>query len=1528
MDRATEKRLARAPYNWLRISPLVTISTLFYIIAMDIGRSVCSDCNTNIIDLLNSSLGVLVSALWHLILLQYVNNKESELVRKHGRQALTYAGIRTGIAFVTALLETFTGAGGAIACWIVPVLLILWFFNSSAGYKQVERDLPEPEEANIEPRPLTKNREETFENILAGLQSPDDVAVFMAFDKLKGVSNPSEEILKELELLARKDDNQHIQKQARAILDQGKEPVPSEQAVNTEEEIVTVSQGQSPQEVLNHIRNLLASNEDADRLAAMEKLKNLKYSSSAIRLAIEQIALHDPNEDLRKEALSLLNHPTHRYIIAQANIIPITERRLLLSEIDKLVRENLLSADIANVIRKRYDFDIAPQPKPEPAPAQMAVTQPPAESEAKQEARPVPAPVAAPPSQPREPVAPRATLLQTLLSETSIKIALYLGAFFVIASAIILAAAVPETRLPILIIGTLIFGSVAVAIRKRLPQPSFALFIVFSFLLPITANVVEDLFKFGPEARAGYWVVICLFMALIWSGGTWLYSSRLFSITAFISLTIATLRIGDALNAEFEVYTIMIGLTALVGLGGTAILKKWKDSKFALPLFLAAQLLQVGVLAGSFAIFIYRFFPPVDAPLWNLASIPVWGFAFAFYVLSNRIYPFVAFPWLTAATLLSVPWFLFAAFEMESLAACLTFLAWGTLLAAVSEGIFRIERPREYSLPILLTSVPTLIFAIGFGFTKDVVTGMVSALAVMVIHGILHGLRARGGLWALALLSFITAYFSFFALPFMENVEIFFGYKLLGLSLIFLLPDLLLKNDLRHNLHWRLPPRLYGILFTLWNFIAFAPAEEKPYIHTAVIFAVYTILAVLYALRYNLPWVGYIGTLALTISTIYTVNHFHLDLWFEALSVLAILYFSSGYLLKENESRAAWRTMLEASGLVLGSIVSIVALLAVREYSGWFIAAIGSLFIVEMYTRKQSLFEVGAHILLSMGSLLILHDFNIREVSYNPLVVSLIVLTLDLVFSRSYQAARNLEWIVKGLGAILALTASFFFTQAATQDAVIGFSILTIFFAVYALVQKQAAYAYIPATYLPITLVYILHLFKLDAWLPALTALAVLYFVVGLALRAKPKWSFMFRNSALALGTILSFTALFTLKETSGWYALVIGLLFAAEMYLRRDGRFEFGLPIMFNIGAFLILRDLHIEEVAYHLLTFSLVWLLADLLAHLTFTHPRILKLPVRGIGALLCTINFPILFFTGWTNDATVSAVGFGVYALLFLTVSLVYKNPNLFYAFTVTLPLFVIFLCRDLNIEKWIHPLIVIAVIYYAAGYILRRSEHFKGWDSALLFSGLGLGVIVSLAAPAFGGLDAALPVAVAATLWAVEAFAKKNAWLAFPANILYLLAYFIILIELNQDEPQFYSMGAALLGLIQHYLLVRAGSKTGAFLTGMVSQLILLGTTYIQMVTSGSGGLIYFVVLFLQSLAVLVYGIVIRSRSLTFTPIILVVLGVVTVLYSAFQGMNTVVLIGCTGILMLIFGIIAVLMRERITKLGERLSDWRA
>jgi hypothetical protein len=92
------------------------------------------------------------------------------------------------------------------------------------------------------------------------------------------------------------------------------------------------------------------------------------------------------------------------------------------------------------------------------------------------------------------------------------------------------------------------------------------------------------------------------------------------------------------------------------------------------------------------------------------------------------------------------------------------------------------------------------------------------------------------------------------------------------------------------------------------------------------------------------------------------------------------------------------------------------------------------------------------------------------------------------------------------------------------------------------------------------------------------------------------------------------------------------------------------------------------------------------------------------------------------------------------------------------------------------------------------------------------------------------------------------------------------------------------------------------------------------------------ILYFFVLFLQAVVVLVYGLVVRSRSLVLAPIIFVVLGVLTVALSALAGIPALILVGCTGFLLLLLGIIALLMREKLlavtNRLGERLGGWQA
>jgi hypothetical protein len=195
---------------------------------------------------------------------------------------------------------------------------------------------------------------------------------------------------------------------------------------------------------------------------------------------------------------------------------------------------------------------------------------------------------------------------------------------------------------------------------------------------------------------------------------------------------------------------------------------------------------------------------------------------------------------------------------------------------------------------------------------------------------------------------------------------------------------------------------------------------------------------------------------------------------------------------------------------------------------------------------------------------------------------------------------------------------------------------------------------------------------------------------------------------------------------------------------------------------------------------------------------------------------------------------------------------------------------------------------------------------------------------------GGTGGVIGAALAATFFTFEAFRLRQVWLGLPANLLYLVAYVTLLLELDVSQPQFYSIGAALLGFVMHYFLVRSGSRWAAFITGLLSQFILLGTSYIQMFSTEQ--LLYFFVLFLQALVVLVYGLVVRSRSLVLAPIAFVVLGVITVALSVLAGVPALLLIGCTGLLLLLLGIGALVLREKLlamtNRLGERLGGWQA
>jgi hypothetical protein len=1076
---------------------------------------------------------------------------------------------------------------------------------------------------------------------------------------------------------------------------------------------------QTPEEILKRIQGSLNSSDAKERLGAIQELLDQKYSSPAILRALERMALKDKSKAVREASRQALDSPTHRYIQGRTAKLKRKERQTILDEIAEWETQGLIQEDQAVVIRRRYDFDLKPAASA-PLPDQEAP--PPSLKSA-------PDKITSPAEQPTPPTP---SLTQTLLSETSIKIALYLGSFFVIAAAAILAAVVEAARLPILFIATVLFAGGALVTRKRLPQPSFALFIVFSFLLPTDANVLADVLNLPARANAGYWFIVMAIMALLWGLGTWFYTSRLFSLAAFVALIISVIRLGEFLDSELEMYMLLLSFATLIGLGGAYILKRWQSSKFSRPLFILVQIAQVGLNLFALIVVVGRIEETPNA--WNLVSTFFWLLTAGFYALSNLAFPFVLFPWLAAAALYPVPMAFIIAFNTDPLPVAIAAWVWGTLLAAGSEALrlIQVDKVRRYELHVLTISTLTILTAILVGFIENNSWGFAFMLASAILYTVLQVLKPRLHVWISALLLGLGAYFTFFALPFMEKVDVFIGYQLLGASLLLLLPDLFLKPDFSINKSWRWPLRIFGSSLVFANTLTLVFIGQENAWETTLIFALYTLFFTLYALRYRRAWLGYFGAAFAALSVVFAILHFEIDSWLLPLMVLSALYYLAGFLLGRNEKTTAWSNMLRFSGLGLSSIASLTGVITSQDGNGWYALITGLLFGIEMFAFRANLAEVGVQIFFATGVFALLVDSGI-EVNYQYLGVSLALLGTDLALARTYPFKRPLAWIS--------------------------------------------------------------------------------------------------------------------------------------------------------------------------------------------------------RGFGALFMLINTLDILFTDF--DTRVSAICLTAYMLFFLLQAFLYRFPALGYGFSLYSVLTIITTLKAFERDGWLLPVTALAIIFYAAGFILRKqkmetdeqvSKFALKWPFVLWTSGLGIGLLVTVAAPLEGGLSAAIPVAVTATMIAMEALDRRDVWLGFPANALYLMAYFILLLELNVDEPQFFSIATAALGLLMHYLLTRAGSRTGAFITGMVSQLVLLGTTYIQFVSTER--LSFFAILFFQALAVLIYGIVIRSRSLVITPIIIVVIAVMTVLFGLLQDIGTIVMIGCTGIILLMLGILAVVMRERIKEIGDRFNDWKA
>lgn len=839
---------------------------------------------------------------------------------------------------------------------------------------------------------------------------------------------------------------------------------------------------------LPELLQALASADAAVRLEAAQELGRLEEGSSQARQALEQVAVQDNDDQVRQAALESLESPAYHQLQLQQSQLTMVDRRFIAHEIEQWQTDGLIPPHLARLLKLRY---------------------------------PLAAPTAKP-ALPAKPDEPRPTLAQTLLSETTIKVALYLGAFFIIAAAFIMAIIIAPLRLPILGVMTIGFLGAALVLKRRLPQVSFIFFLIFSFLLPIDAGVLLDLLAAPDWVKPPYWMVVAFGVAVVWGIGTLFYSSRFFSVLTLLGINAGMFQLGQWLDQGHHLTLFLIQAGTLLALGGVILLDRWQDRRFALPLFIAGQLQQVAILLISAGGLLVNWLDGDSVVSWLWLFISgTWFLGALFFALSHHYRPFVLLPIAATLALLPAPIFFCGVFASRAESVMPVVWGWATLLALGGEGLNKVPRAglRLYSLYFIIASGLLYSVAAVGGLSDDVTSGVGYLVGAAIVYLGLNFYRHRWAIWAGALLAATVAYFASFAIPAVADYEFFEGFIALWPTVVLLAINLITRHRFPAQPSWSRPPLILSLLSG--------------------------------------------------------------GVWLLALA-------STGY---DHPARAA---------------------------------------------------------------------------------------------------------VAAGLFAIFLL--------------------------VYALIDRRAA---------------------------------------------------------------------------------------------------------------------------------------------------------------------------------------VGYGV---------------------TISLAISLGFLLLYLEQETWILPFVGLASIYFLSGFGMAQRNLLPDWGRMLRFSGLGLGALAALTAPIQGGVTAILGAALMATYFALEAFRQRNVWLGLPANLLYLVAYFTLLLHLDVEQPQFYSIGAALLGLIMHYLLVRSGSNMGAFVIGLMSQVVLLGTTYVQMMANQS--LSFFAVLFFQALAVLVYALVVRSRSLLIGPLIFIVLGVISAAFTVLAGIPVIILIGCTGALLLLLGVVALVMREQLLKVTGKLSGWRA
>jgi hypothetical protein len=173
----------------------------------------------------------------------------------------------------------------------------------------------------------------------------------------------------------------------------------------------------------------------------------------------------------------------------------------------------------------------------------------------------------------------------------------------------------------------------------------------------------------------------------------------------------------------------------------------------------------------------------------------------------------------------------------------------------------------------------------------------------------------------------------------------------------------------------------------------------------------------------------------------------------------------------------------------------------------------------------------------------------------------------------------------------------------------------------------------------------------------------------------------------------------------------------------------------------------------------------------------------------------------------------------------------------------------------------------------------------------------------------------------------AYRQRSYRLGYGAVALLLAAWCLELAYGEVTQPQWYALPAGLYLAAVGYLERRVGRKPLALMVEGLGLAVLLLTSFIQSLRGGSAGVPFFLLLTVEALAVIAWGAVRRIKSPFFVGLlasVLNVIGQVVVLFAGGSGLIRWLIVGATGLIIVVLAIFVERQRERIIAVAQA---WR-